>query len=288
MLRNIAEVKQLLGQELDPEMVAKLQGQQQAQQQSAAAGSGDAANANVSGRVSLDPALAGSVSPGDTVFIFARAANGPRMPLAILKKQVSDLPLDFVMDDSDAMNPQMKLSRFSDVIVSARISKSGNAMPQPGDLQGASAVVKVGVQGLNIVINQSVGGSGAAPTTTAVSNPSASAVSVAGTISLDPTLTGRVSPDDTVYVFARAAEGPRMPLAIIRKQVKDLPLTFSLDDSMAMNPNMKLSNFSEVVVGARISKTGNAMPQSGDLKGSSSVIKLGSRDLKIIIDSAVP
>jgi cytochrome c-type biogenesis protein CcmH len=111
---------------------------------------------------------------------------------------------------------------------------------------------------------------------------------VAGTISLDPTLTGRVSPDDTVYVFARAAEGPRMPLAIIRKQVKDLPLTFSLDDSMAMNPNMKLSNFSEVVVGARISKTGNAMPQSGDLKGSSSVIKLGSRDLKIIIDSAVP
>jgi cytochrome c-type biogenesis protein CcmH len=288
MLRNIAEVKQLLGQELDPEMVAKLQGQQQAQQQSAAAGSGDAANANVSGRVSLDPALADSVSPGDTVFIFARAANGPRMPLAILKKQVSDLPLDFVMDDSDAMNPQMKLSRFSDVIVSARISKSGNAMPQPGDLQGASAVVKVGVQGLNIVINQSVGGSGAAPTTTAVSNPSASAVSVAGTISLDPTLTGRVSPDDTVYVFARAAEGPRMPLAIIRKQVKDLPLTFSLDDSMAMNPNMKLSNFSEVVVGARISKTGNAMPQSGDLKGSSSVIKLGSRDLKIIIDSAVP
>ncbi|MGD8591646.1 MAG: c-type cytochrome biogenesis protein CcmI [Gammaproteobacteria bacterium] len=288
MLRNIAEVKQLLGQELDPEMVAKLQGQQQAQQQSAAAGGGDAANANVSGRVSLDPALAGSVSPGDTVFIFARAANGPRMPLAILKKQVSDLPLDFVMDDSDAMNPQMKLSRFSDVIVSARISKSGNAMPQPGDLQGASAVVKVGVQGLNIVINQSVGGSGAAPTTTAVSNPSASAVSVAGTISLDPTLTGRVSPDDTVYVFARAAEGPRMPLAIIRKQVKDLPLTFSLDDSMAMNPNMKLSNFSEVVVGARISKTGNAMPQSGDLKGSSSVIKLGSRDLKIIIDSAVP
>jgi cytochrome c-type biogenesis protein CcmH len=153
-------------------------------------------------------------------------------------------------------------------------------------------VVKVGAQGLNIVINQSVGGADAAPAATLaatqVSNPSASAAGVAGTISLDPALTGRVSPDDTVYVFARAAEGPRMPLAIIRKQVKDLPLTFSLDDSMAMNPNMKLSNFSEVVVGARISKTGNAMPQSGDLKGSSSVIKLGSRDLKIIIDSAVP
>jgi cytochrome c-type biogenesis protein CcmH len=289
MLRNIAEIKQLMGQELDPEMVAKLQ---QQQQQSAASSGSSGTNASISGKVSLDPALAGSVSAGDTVFVFARAANGPRMPLAILKKQVSDLPLDFLMDDSDAMNPQMKLSGFSDVVVSARISKTGNAMPQPGDLQGSSAVVKVGTQGLNIVIDQSVGGADATPAATLaatqVSNSRASTAGVAGTISLDPSLTGRVSPDDTVYVFARAAEGPRMPLAIIRKQVKDLPLVFSLDDSMAMNPNMKLSNFSEVIVGARISKTGNAMPQSGDLKGSSSVIKLGSQDLKIIIDSAVP
>jgi len=296
MLRNIAEVKQLMGQELDPQMIAKLQGQQEG----SATGGAGSANARVSGRVSLDPALAGSVSPGDTVFVFARAANGPRMPLAILKKQVSDLPLDFVMDDSHAMNPQMKLSGYSDVVVSARISKTGNAMPQAGDLEGASAVVKVGAQGLNIVINQAVGAAAAASpatakvtqnasrATTQVSNPSGSAAAVAGMISLDPSLTNRVSPDDTVYVFARAAEGSRMPLAIIRKQVKDLPLAFSLDDSMAMNPNMKLSNYSEVIVGARISKTGNAMPQSGDLKGSSSVIKLGSRDLKIIIDSAVP
>ncbi|WP_455210084.1 c-type cytochrome biogenesis protein CcmI [Kaarinaea lacus] len=287
MLRNIAEIKQLMGQELEPEMIAKLQGQQQGANTQ---GSGSA-NASISGRVSLDPAFAGSVAPGDTVFIFARAANGPRMPLAILKKQVSDLPLDFVMDDSHAMNPQMKLSGFSDVVVSARISKTGNAMPQAGDLEGVSAVVKVGTQGLNIVINNTVGGGGTTTTTAAatpVSNPKTTAVGVGGTITLDPSLSNRVAPDDTVYVFARAAEGPRMPLAIIKKQVKDLPLAFSLDDSMAMNPNMKLSNYSEVIVGARISKTGNAMPQSGDLKGSSSVIKLGSRDLKIIIDSAVP
>jgi cytochrome c-type biogenesis protein CcmH len=283
MLRNIAEIKQLMGEELDPAMIAKLQGQQQ----SAAEGSSSTANASVSGRISLDAALAGSVSPGDTLFIFARAANGPRMPLAIVKKQVSDLPMDFVLNDSHAMNPQMKLSGYSDVVVSARISKTGNAMPQPGDLEGVSAVVKVGAQGLNIVINQSVGAAPAA-TPTPVSNQSAPAAKVGGTISLDPSLSARVSPDDTVYVFARAAEGPRMPLAIVKKQVKDLPLTFSLDDSMAMNPNMKLSNYSEVIVGARISKSGNATPQSGDLKGSSSVIKLGNRDLKIIIDSAVP
>jgi cytochrome c-type biogenesis protein CcmH len=292
MLRNIAEIKSLMGEELDPEMVAKLQAQQQAAQ-SGEAGGNSGANASVSGKVSLDPALAGSVSPGDTVFIFARAANGPRMPLAILKKQVRDLPFDFVMDDSDSMNPQMKLSGFSDIVVSARITKSGNAMPQPGDLQGSSNVVKVGSQSLNIVINQTVGGatsgsSESAAAATPVSSQGATAATVGGVITLDPALSGRVSPEDTLYVFARAAEGPRMPLAIIRKQVKDLPLAFSLDDSMAMNPSMKLSNHSEIIVGARISKTGNAMPQSGDLKGSSSVIKLGNRELKIIIDSAVP
>ncbi|MCG6970146.1 MAG: c-type cytochrome biogenesis protein CcmI [Gammaproteobacteria bacterium] len=292
MLRNIAEIKQLMGEELDPEMLAKLQTQQQAAQSGAAQSSGDAANASVSGKVSLDPSLADSVSPSDTVFIFARAANGPRMPLAILKKQVSDLPIEFVMDDSDAMNPQMKLSRFNDIVVSARISKTGNAMPQPDDLQGSSDVIKVGAQGLNIVINQSVGAASnaasAGSATPVSSQSSTSAATVGGVIKLDPTLSSRVSPEDTLYVFARAAEGPRMPLAIIRKQVKDLPLAFALDDSMAMNPSMKLSNYSEIVVGARISKTGNAMPQSGDLKGSSSVIKLGNQDLKIIIDSAVP
>lgn len=291
MLRNIAEVKQLMGQELDPEMVAKLQAQQQAQADGTQSGGSSAANASISGKVSLDPALADSVSPGDTVFIFARAANGPRMPLAILKKQVSDLPIDFVMDDSNAMNPQMTISRFGNVIVSARISKSGNAMPQAGDLQGSTDVVKVGSQGLDIVINQTVGGTtnvSSSANTTPVSSQNTSPAKVGGVITLDPTLSNRVSPDDTLYVFARAAQGPRMPLAIIRKQVKDLPLTFALDDSMAMNPSMKLSKYPEVIVGARISKSGNAMPQSGDLKGSSSVIKLGNQDLKIIIDSAVP
>ena len=76
-------------------------------------------------------------------------------------------------------------------------------------------------------------------------------------------------------------------LAILRKQVKDLPLTFSLDDSLAMNPALRLSTATQVVVGARISKSGNAMPQAGDLQGLSAPVAVGAKDLAIEIAEVV-
>ncbi len=91
----------------------------------------------LTGRVSLNPALASQVSPKDTVFIYAHATEGPRMPLAIIRTTVDKLPYDFVLDNSLAMNPQMKLSQARSVMVRARISKSGNAIPKEGDF-GAS------------------------------------------------------------------------------------------------------------------------------------------------------
>jgi len=112
--------------------------------------------------------------------------------------------------------------------------------------------------------------------------------SVAGTVSLAPALAAKVAPSDTVFIFARAAEGPRMPLAILRKQVKDLPAAFTLDDSMAMAPNFALSKFPSVVVGARVSKSGNAAPQTGDLEGFSPVVKIGATGLSVVIDRALP
>jgi cytochrome c-type biogenesis protein CcmH len=111
---------------------------------------------------------------------------------------------------------------------------------------------------------------------------------VAGTVSIGAALAAKTDADDTVFIFARPADGPRMPLAIVRKQVKDLPAAFSLDDAMAMSPQAKLSNFSDVVVGARISKSGQAAPQSGDLEGLSAPVKVGASGVAIVIDRVLP
>jgi len=91
-----------------------------------------------------------------------------------------------------------------------------------------------------------------------------------------------------VFVFARAAEGPRMPLAVMRFQVKDLPAKFHLDDSMAMSPAAKLSNYPDVVIGARVSKSANATPQAGDLQGTSKPVKVGATGVAVLIDQVVP
>ncbi|HEY6512949.1 MAG TPA: tetratricopeptide repeat protein, partial [Burkholderiaceae bacterium] len=125
--------------------------------QAAAAQTPGGAAPAVSGVVKLAPSLRAKTAPDDTVFIYARAAQGARVPLAILRKQVKDLPMNFALDDSMAMSPAAKLSGAAEVIVSARISKSGQAMPQPGDLQGQSGTVTPGASGLVIEINQVVG-----------------------------------------------------------------------------------------------------------------------------------
>lgn len=113
-------------------------------------------------------------------------------------------------------------------------------------------------------------------------------VAITGTVTLSPELAAQVTPNDIVFVLARAAQGPKMPLAVLKKQVKDLPLQFSLDDSMAMQPQLKLSGFDQVMVVARVSKSGSPMAQSGDLQGMTDVVKPGVKGLNIVVDSVVP
>jgi cytochrome c-type biogenesis protein CcmH len=110
---------------------------------------------------------------------------------------------------------------------------------------------------------------------------------VAGSVELDASLKAKVQADDTVFVFARAADGPRMPLAIAKVKVADLPYQFSFDDSSAMMADMKLSRFPEVVIGARVSKSGAAAPMAGDLEGTSAKVKPGRTGVLVIIDRVV-
>jgi cytochrome c-type biogenesis protein CcmH len=121
----------------------------------------------------------------------------------------------------------------------------------------------------------------------AANKPAAAGARVQGSVKLAPELASRVAPTDTLFVYARAAEGPPMPLAILRKQAGELPLKFSLDDSMAMSPAMKLSAFARVVVTARISKSGSATPQPGDLQGATAPIANSSGAVSITIDKVV-
>jgi len=110
---------------------------------------------------------------------------------------------------------------------------------------------------------------------------------ITGTVTLAPALAAKAAPTDTVFIFARAVQGARMPLAVIRAQVKDLPIRYQLDDSMAMAPNAKLSGAAQVIVSARISKSGNAIPQAGDLAGESAPVAPGATGVAITINAAV-
>lgn len=111
-----------------------------------------AAGPGIAGTVRLSAALKAQASPNDTVFIFARAAGGGGMPLAIVQKRVADLPAEFTLDDTQAMSPASRLSSAAQVVVTARVSKSGQATPQPGDLEGASQPVAPGARGLVVEI----------------------------------------------------------------------------------------------------------------------------------------
>jgi cytochrome c-type biogenesis protein CcmH len=111
---------------------------------------------------------------------------------------------------------------------------------------------------------------------------------VAGRVEVADALKSRIGPEDTVFIFARPADGSRMPVALLRKKGRDLPLDFALDDTLAMVPQARLSQHAQVMVGVRVSKRGDAIPAAGDLEGQVGLVPLGSTGLKLAIDHARP
>lgn len=108
-------------------------------------------------------------------------------------------------------------------------------------------------------------------------------------VALSSEFLSKVDPNTTLFVYARASEGPPMPLAVHKGLAKDLPITVTLDDSMAMMPQMSLSNFPKVIVGARLSSNGQPQGQSGDYEGYSAAIEVSTNPVvDILINSVKP
>jgi cytochrome c-type biogenesis protein CcmH len=111
---------------------------------------------------------------------------------------------------------------------------------------------------------------------------------ITGKVVLGPNLTNKASLPETLFVFAKDVAGPPMPVSIVRASKKDLPFTFRLDDSTSPMPSRKLSDIDTVVIVARLSKSGKAMPESGDLEGMSQPIKPGTENITVVIDRERP
>lgn len=130
---------------------------------------------------------------------------------------------------------------------------------------------------------------GATPAAAAPATATSGGPHLTVAVSLDPKLKGKVSPDDVLFVYAKAANGPPMPLAIRRLPASKLPVTVTLTDGMGMVPSMKLSQFPQVIIGARVSKSGNAMPHSGDMQTLSAPLAVSTtKPIKLTIDQIVP
>ena len=126
----------------------------------------------------------------------------------------------------------------------------------------------------------------------ALMSPGAAASSaqpfVTGRVTVAAALKDKVGPDDTVFIFARPTDGSRMPVAILKKRGRDLPLDFALDDTLAMVPQSSLSNHQQVLLGVRVSRRGDAIPAKGDLEGELGPVKLGSSGLVLELSRERP
>jgi len=136
-------------------------------------------------------------------------------------------------------------------------------------------------------LHSSAGGK-AAPTAGLSGSKGAGSKGVEGSVEIAPALAANVGAGDTLFIFARDPDGSRMPLAAVKLTAGSWPQRFRLTDDMAMAAGAVLSNAQRVIVEARVSKTGNATPVSGDLSGQSAAVAPGARDVRVVLDRVVP
>jgi len=233
----------------------------------------------------LEQELAAKPDDAESLLLLARSYSQRRTllgaPTKLLDKALALDPKNF---KALALSGSAAMERGDYAVTVGHWEKLLKMIPKEDD---NARMVEGGIQQARVLMAQK---NGEKSTVTTQREPAVQGgkEAITGTVILSDDLKTQASPDDTVFVLVRAAEGPKMPLAIVRKQVKDLPLKFTLDDSTSMSPEMKLSNFDQVVVIARVSKSGNAMTQHGDLQGMSATIKPGSKGLKLKIDQVIP
>ncbi len=139
------------------QMIAELAAQQAEEEAGSASQASVAITTRIQVSVDIAPAQKAATQPQQTVFIYAQALNGMKMPLAIVRKKMADLPLTVELNDSMAMQPGIHLADFKQLKIVARVSKSGDAIPKSGDLIGSSALdVTTESQAVSLLINQEV------------------------------------------------------------------------------------------------------------------------------------
>ena len=235
----------------------------------------------------------------------------------LLRLQPEDPDVMLMLADALSMKQQGKMTGRPEVLINAALAKvpdnttalwlSGMALEQKGNDHEALVrwqVLRPLLNGneaeqaqLDVLISRVekkiAAANGDEATKTAVSpaqdgnKPAvANAKQVTVKISLDDKFLGQVNPEDSVFVYAKAQSGPPMPLAAKRIAIKDLPVSIVLDDDMAMMPQMKISMFPMLIVGARVSKSGNAISQDGDFYVEQEKVSHGD-EIALSIDSVL-
>ena len=142
---------------------------------------------------------------------------------------------------------------------------------------------------LQSLIADNGGAAGGAPSAQSEPRNEPPAPSLVVDVAIDDSLAAGLDGSEALYVFARASDGPPMPLAVTRALAGDLPLTVTLDDSMAMAGGRRLSDAGRVIVGARIAVSGTPTRSSGDLQGFSAPVPVaGDQTVRVVIDERVP